>query len=161
MKMVEAEAGKAFDPAVVRALTGRYQELERVARDTESAGVKLSKNVAVERGHRPDAGLDLWALAGLPPGGGDPLNTIAEAGREQQMLLSLTQGMALSLELETILERTDQGLRTLIPYDAMSIFVPQGNSLVAVYSAGDHKAALSTEVRAGEGLIGWVALHKQ
>ncbi len=161
MKMVQAEAGKAFDPAVVRALTGRYQDLERVARDTESAGVKLSKNVAVERGHRPDAGLDLWALAGLPPGGGDPLNTIAEAGREQQMLLSLTQGMALSLELETILERTDQGLRTLIPYDAMSIFVPQGNSLLAVYSAGDHKAALSTEVRAGEGLIGWVALHKQ
>ena len=161
MKMVQAESGKAFDPDVVRALSATYQQLERQARNAETIGVKLSKDVAVERGQRPDAGLDLWALAGLPPGGGDPLSSIAEAGREQQLLVSLTQGLALSLNLENILERVDRGLRASVPYDAMAIFMPQGNTLATIYTAGELKAAVSPEVRAGEGLIGWVAQHKQ
>jgi diguanylate cyclase (GGDEF)-like protein/putative nucleotidyltransferase with HDIG domain len=161
MKIVQAESGKALDPEVVRALGQRYRELERNAKAANEGGVTLSKNVSVERGSAPDAGLDLWALAGMPSGGVDVLNTIAAAGREQQMLLALTEGLGLSLDLNTILERVDSGLRLLIPCEAMAIFVPQGNSLVVVHSAGEQKAMISSEVRAGEGLIGWVAQNQQ
>jgi putative nucleotidyltransferase with HDIG domain len=153
MKLVEAESGKALDPEVVKSLGRRYRELEQSARAIDEGGVTLSKNVVVERGSAPDAGLDLWALAGAPPGGGDFLNTIAAAGKEQQMLLALTQGLGSSLDLDTILDHVEGGLRPLIPYQAMAIYVPQGDTLVMAHSAGEHKAMLSSEVRAGRGNI--------
>jgi diguanylate cyclase (GGDEF)-like protein/putative nucleotidyltransferase with HDIG domain len=161
MKLIEAESGKGLDPEVVEALGRRYRELEQVAKATNDEGVTLSKNVTVERGSAPDAGLDLWALTGVPSGEGDFVNTIAAAGREQQMLLALTQGLGSSLDLETILEQVESGLRPLIPHAAMAIFVSQGDTLVVAYSAGEHKAMLSSEVRAGEGLVGWVAQNQQ
>ena len=160
MTLVEAESGKGLDPTVVEALGRRYRELEQVAKATNDGGVTLSKNVRVERGRAPDAGLDLWALAGVPPSG-DFVNAIAAAGKEQQMLLGLTQGLGSSLELETILEQVESGLCPLIPHAAMAIFIPQGSTLVVAYSAGKHKAMLSSEVRAGEGLVGWVAQNQQ
>jgi diguanylate cyclase (GGDEF)-like protein/putative nucleotidyltransferase with HDIG domain len=161
MKLIEAESGKGLDPEVVKALGRRYRELEESARTTEEREVILSKNITVERGSAPDAGLDLWALAGASSGGGDVLNTIAAAGREQQMLLSLTQGLGSSLDLDTLLDRVEHGLRPLIPHQAMAIFVPQGDTLVMAHSAGEHKAMLSSEVRTGEGLVGWVAQSQQ
>jgi diguanylate cyclase (GGDEF)-like protein/putative nucleotidyltransferase with HDIG domain len=160
MKLVEAESGKGLDPEVVKALGRRYRELEQSARATDEGGVTLSKNVTVERGSAPDAGLDLWALAGVPSGG-DFVDTIAAAGKEQQMLLALTQGLGSSLDLDTILEHVEDGLRPFIACQAMAIYVPQGDTLVMTYSAGEHKAMLSSEVRAGEGLVGWVAQNQQ
>ena len=164
MKLIEAESGKGLDPEVVKALRKRYRELEESAKTTEEREVILSKNVTVERGSAPDAGLDLWALTGASganSGAGDVLNTIAAAGREQQMLLSLTQGLGSSLDLDTLLDRVERGLRPLIPHQAMAIFVPQGDTLVVAHSAGEHKAMLTSEVRAGEGLVGWVAQSQQ
>jgi diguanylate cyclase (GGDEF)-like protein/putative nucleotidyltransferase with HDIG domain len=161
MQRVAAEAGKTLDPEVVKVLGEHYRELEQSAKAGDEPGVELSKNIAVDRGKAPDAGLDLWALAAMPLQGSDHLNTIAAAGREKQMLQSLTQGLGLSLDLETLLERIDSGLQPLIPCDAMAIFVPQGTTLVTLYSAGAQKKALRSEVRAGEGLVGWVAQNRQ
>jgi diguanylate cyclase (GGDEF)-like protein/putative nucleotidyltransferase with HDIG domain len=161
MKVIESESGKGLDPEVVQALARRYRELEERARASLEGGATLSKNVTVERGRAPDAGLDLWALTGVPAGGGDFVNTIAAAGREQQMLVALTEGFGPSLDLDAILEQVESGLRPLIPYEAMAIFVPQGDTLVVAHSAGEHQAMLSSEVRAGEGLVGWVAQNQQ
>jgi diguanylate cyclase (GGDEF)-like protein/putative nucleotidyltransferase with HDIG domain len=165
MKLIEAESGKGLDPEVVKALRRRYRELEESARTTEERDVILSKNVTVERGSAPDAGLDLWALtgavSGAVSGAGDALTTIAAAGREQQMLLSLSHGLGSSLDLDTLLDRVERGLRPLIPHQAMAIFIPEGDTLVMAHSAGEHKAMLSSEVRAGEGLVGWVAQSQQ
>ncbi len=161
MKLIEAESGKGLDPVVVEALGRRYRDLEHAAKATTDGGEILSKNVTVERGSAPDAGLDLWALTGVPSSGGDFVNTIAAAGREQQMLLEMTQGLGSSLDLDRILQHVDSGLRPLIPHQAMAIFVPEGDMLVVAHSAGEHKAMLSSEVRAGEGLVGWVAQNQQ
>ena len=161
MKLVEAESGKGLDPEVVKALGSRYRDLEQSARAIDEGGVTLSKNVTVARGSAPDAGLDLWALAGVPSGGGDFVNTIAAAGKEQQMLLALTLGLGSSLDLDTILEHVESGLRPFIPHQAMAIFIPQGDTLVLAHSAGEHKTMLSPEVRSGEGLVGWVAQNQQ
>jgi diguanylate cyclase (GGDEF)-like protein/putative nucleotidyltransferase with HDIG domain len=161
MKLIEAEAGKGLDPEVVQALGRRYRELEQVAKAIDGGGVTLSKNVTVERGSAPDAGLDLWALTGMPSAGGDFVSTIAAASREQHLLLALTQGLGPSLDLDKILKHVESGLRPLIPHEAMAIFVPQGDALVAAHSAGELHAMLSSEVRAGEGLVGWVAQNQQ
>jgi putative nucleotidyltransferase with HDIG domain len=161
MKLIEAESGKGLDPEVVNALRRRYRELEGSARTTEERDVVLSKNVTVARGSAPDAGLDLWALTGTASGAGGVLDTIAAAGREQQMLLSLSTGLGSSLNLDTLLDRVERGLRPLIPHQAMAIFVPQGDTLVMAHSAGEQRAMLSSEVRAGDGLVGWVAQSQQ
>jgi diguanylate cyclase (GGDEF)-like protein/putative nucleotidyltransferase with HDIG domain len=161
MKVIEAESGKGLDPEVVQALARRYRELEERARSSDEGGATLSKNVTVERGGAPDAGLDLWALAGVPSGGGDFVDTIAAAGREQSMLLALTQGLGPYLDLDAILEHVEGGLRPLIPHEAMAVFVPQGDALVLAHSGGEHRTMLSSEVRAGEGLVGWVAQNQQ
>jgi putative nucleotidyltransferase with HDIG domain len=157
MKQIEGEAGKALDPDVVKTLSLHYRELEQSVKSYDEPEVALSKNVAVERGHAPDAGLDLWALASLPANGGDYLSTIAAAGRERQMLQDLTQGLGLSLDLEALLERVESGLRPLLPFDAMAVFIPQGGTLVMAHAAGEQKGALISEVTIGDGLIGWVA----
>ena len=161
MKQIEAEAGKALDPDVVKALSDRYRELEQSVKSCDEPGVTLSKDVTVERGHSPDAGLDLWALATTATNGADYLSTIAAAGRERQMLLDLTQGLGLSLDLESLLKRVESGLAPLIPFDAMAVFIPQGSTLVMSHSGGEQKAALISEVVLGEGLIGWVAQNRQ
>jgi len=161
MKLIEAEAGKGLDPRVVEVLGRRYRELEQSARAIDQGGVTLSKNVKVERGRAPDAGLDLWALAGATSGGSDFVNTIAAASREQQMLLELMHGLGSSLDLEKILERVESGLGPLIPNEAMAIFLPQGDRLAVAHSAGESKEMLSSAVLAGEGLVGWVAQNQQ
>jgi diguanylate cyclase (GGDEF)-like protein/putative nucleotidyltransferase with HDIG domain len=161
IKMVEAESGKGLDPEVVQALRLCYRELDQLARGTDDRGVLLSKDFTVERGRAPDAGLDLWALAGVGTGGGNYEHTIAAVGRERQLLLELTQGLSSSLDVDKLLERVERGLGPLIPHEAMAIFVPQGDTLVMVYSAGELSAMLSSEVKAGEGLVGWVAQNQK
>ena len=76
-------------------------------------------------------------------------------------MIALTDGIA-SLDLNEILQRVENGLLSLIPFQAMAIFVAQGDTLVAKYAAGENKAMLSAlEIRAGDGLVGWVAQNQQ
>jgi diguanylate cyclase (GGDEF)-like protein/putative nucleotidyltransferase with HDIG domain len=159
MKQIEAESGKALDPKVVEVLRRRYRELEQTARATQHQGATLSKHAKVDHGNAPDAGLDLWALASAPAS--DFVKSIAAVGREQQMLHVLMQGLGSSLDLDKVLDRVETGLRPLIPHEAMAIFILQGDTLVVEHSAGECKAMLRAEVRAGEGLVGWVAQNEQ
>jgi diguanylate cyclase (GGDEF)-like protein/putative nucleotidyltransferase with HDIG domain len=161
MHRVEAEAGKGLDPKVVEVFRGLYLELEQMAKATENQTVTLSSNVRIERGQAPDSGLDLWALSGLTDQGSDFVGSIAAVGQEQKALIALSEGIV-SLDLDEILQRVQSGLLPLIPYDAMAIFVAQGDTLIAQRAVGENKAMLSAlEVRAGDGLVGWVAQNQQ
>jgi diguanylate cyclase (GGDEF)-like protein/putative nucleotidyltransferase with HDIG domain len=159
MSRVEAESGKGLDPKVVEVLRKRYRELEQTARATENQGAVLSNYATVDRGSAPDAGLDLWALAGMSTG--DFVGSIEAAGREQQMLTALMQGLGSTLDLASILQRIDSALTPLIPRDAIAIFVARGETLALEYSAGPSKGMLSQEVPVGEGLVGWVAQNQK
>ncbi len=77
------------------------------------------------------------------------------------MLLALTQQLGSSFDLVKTLECVESGLRSLIPHEAMAIFILQGDTLVMRHAAGECKEMLSAEVRSGEGLVGWVAQHQQ
>jgi len=164
MQQIADEAGKSFDPKVVEVLKRRYQELDQLARVNPDGHTVLSTNMKVDNGKAPDAGLDLCALSGLGHGNKSPdfLSTISSAGREGKLLLELAQGVVSSLDLNEMLERLEDSLRPMLPFDAMAVFVRQGNVLVAQHAAGDNKEMLcSLETSMGEGLTGWIALNRQ
>lgn len=160
IQVVESESGKALDPRVVNSLSRLYRELEQIARSSEGAGPVLSTEVVVERGAAPGAGLDQWALADRLAGG-DFETVIADARKEERLLNELMQDLNSSFDLNTILGRVERSLQALIPYEAMAVYLPEGDTLVAVYSGGELKTMISPELRAGEGLIGWVAQNEQ
>jgi diguanylate cyclase (GGDEF)-like protein/putative nucleotidyltransferase with HDIG domain len=161
MKLIEAESGKGLDPEVVKILGSHYRKLEQAAKATDGDRSTLSTNAQVDCGIAPDAGLDLWALTGRSSDARDFVSTIAAAGKEQQAILALKQELGSSLDLDKVYEHIENGLRTLIPHQAMAIFILERDTLTMVYSAGECKAMLNSEAEVGEGLVGWVALNQQ
>jgi diguanylate cyclase (GGDEF)-like protein/putative nucleotidyltransferase with HDIG domain len=164
IQQITDEAGKSFDPKVVEVLKRRFRELDQLTRVDVVEHTVLSTNKKVDNGKAPDAGLDLCALSGLGRGAKSPdfLSTISSAGREGKLLLELAQGVASSLDLKEMFERLEDSLRPMLPFEAMAVFIRQGNVLVAQHAAGDNKDMLcSLEPIIGEGLTGWVALNRQ
>ena len=98
----------------------------------------------------PTPGSICGRCSGVRTGTGDFVRSIAAVGREQQVFLALTQQLGSSFDLVKILECVESGLRSLIPHEAMAIFILQGDTLVMRHSAGECKEMLSSEVRSGE-----------
>jgi diguanylate cyclase (GGDEF)-like protein/putative nucleotidyltransferase with HDIG domain len=156
MAFIRAEAGKAFDPEVVDALEHRYGELEQMAASQPVGGPRLSRDVPVTNGKRPDAGLETTG-----PAFGDPvpdfLSSIAAAREEAQMLFELTQALGNSLSLHETLSVLDSRLSRLVPYDAIAIYIRRGDVLVPEYASGENSRMLaSLQIPVGSGLSGWV-----
>src|SRR5580658_1490294 len=60
IRIVQEEAGKAFDPRVVEVLARRYVELEHKAKSADPAAkAKLSTDLKIERGAAPAAGFEI------------------------------------------------------------------------------------------------------
>jgi len=164
MKQIAEEAGRSFDPKVVEVLWRRHRDLEQLAKSNLGAHSLLSTNRKVDRGNRPDAGLDVWAISSLAKNdkSTDFLSTISAAGREGKLLLELAQGLVSSLDLSEMFERLENSLNPMLSFDAMAVFVNNGNVMIAEHTAGDNKRMLrSLEPSIGEGLLGWVALNRQ
>src|SRR6202011_2760405 len=164
MQQVVSESGKTLDPKVVSVLQRRYRDLDLEVKSGTDERPALSKHTRVERGKTPDAGLDLCALSGLASGAESPdfLGSIAAVGREGQLLLDMSNGMVASLDLTQTLQRLEDSLRPMIPFDAMAVFLQRGDTLVAEHASGANQEMLGRlEVAAGEGLTGWVAQNRQ
>ena len=74
------------------------------------------------------------------------------------MLWELTHDLGNSLRLDETLSLFSLRLRTLVPHDAIAIYVRQEDKLVAAHASGDNFRALSSlEIPVGMGLAGWVA----
>ena len=118
MEQIANEAGKSFDPKVVEVLKRRYQELDQLVRANPEGHTVLSRNIKVDNGKAPDAGLDLCALSGLGHGNKSPdfLSTISSAGREGKLLLELAQGVVSSLDLNEMFERLEESLRPMLSF---------------------------------------------
>lgn len=160
MQQISAEAGKSFDPKVVKTLEKQYLTLEQLARTQATQGPVLSTEVLVEKGAAPDAGLD---MCGLPRGanGSDFLTTINVAAREEQLVRE-TAIAGVSLDPAETMTRINDVVRTRIPCESLVFFIRHANSLNAEFSAGWSSVQLATlEVALGEGLTGWVAQNLQ
>ena len=108
MKIVQSEAGKAFEPRAVELLAKRYVELEKkaLARGKQDQG-KLSVDMIVERGDAPAAGFVGSSAPVVENASKTPsidfLTSIAAARQEVQALFEISQDLGNSLSLDETL----------------------------------------------------------
>jgi diguanylate cyclase (GGDEF)-like protein/putative nucleotidyltransferase with HDIG domain len=153
MAAIAREAGVSFDPQIVRILQENYEDWEKMAWANEPAANRLSTEVRVSNGCKPDAGLE--AAASHQP---DFLTSIAAARQEAQTLYELTQDLGNSLNLHETLSVLDSRLQRLIPYDAIAVYVLRDGCLLPEYVNGENFRLFSSlQIPVGQGLSGWVA----
>lgn len=157
MRHVESLSGKAFDPAVVDVLKRRYRDLEVLAQSQPVGKSRLSKDLKVERGDSPAAGLEISSPV-MPSQRNDFLSSIAEARQEVRMLFELTRELGTSLCMDETLSVVAVRLKRMIPFDAIVVWVLNGDRLTPEHVNGeDFRLFSSLSIPVGQGLSGWVA----
>jgi diguanylate cyclase (GGDEF)-like protein/putative nucleotidyltransferase with HDIG domain len=158
--VVVQEAGRSFDPRIVEVLARRYIELEKMAAAHTVEPLRLSKDLKVEAGEAPAAGFVGTGQSSDAPAveRADFLQKIAAARQEAHTLFELAQSIGNSLSLDETLSVVSVRLRRLVPFDAMAVYVRDGDHLVTAFATGEN-ARLFSELRipVGQGLSGWVA----
>jgi putative nucleotidyltransferase with HDIG domain/diguanylate cyclase (GGDEF)-like protein len=159
MDYIVSESGKSFDPSVVDVLRRLYRSLSQEADGVD--GLMLSTPAEIKKGAAPDAGLD---LCDADSGGIDAprfLSAIAAARREDNLLTKMATSVAV-LEMHEALPRIHRGMKGMIPYDSIAIFLRDANALRLEFVAGIDSDVLSyLEVPMGVGLTGWVAQNRK
>jgi diguanylate cyclase (GGDEF)-like protein len=86
-----------------------------------------------------------------------PLDSIAAAGHEAQVLYQLNQTLGTSLSMEETLSAMEEQLKLLISYDCFALYLVDGDNLVPVHASGvDKKLFKNLVVPVGHGVSGWV-----
>jgi diguanylate cyclase (GGDEF)-like protein/putative nucleotidyltransferase with HDIG domain len=160
IKVVQQEAGKAFDPRVVEILSRRYVELEKLAQAPAPPRKRLSTDVKVGRGQAPAAGFETTRLPETTPANGQDhfLLSIAAARQEVQTLFEISQDLGNSLSLDETLSVLSVRLRRIIPHHAAAVWLRQDDMLFPAHVNGeDYRLFSSLRIPLGQGLSGWVA----
>ncbi len=143
IKIVEEEAGKAFDPRVVAVLARRYVELERQATAGHShEKTKLSTDLKIARGDAPAAGFETT---------GSDLVNFHRALSGEDLLAGCADRQTAFFVLHT-------SVRAIVPYDLLVLYRRSGEHLIPESLDGeDYRLFGSLEIPLGMGLSGWVA----
>jgi putative nucleotidyltransferase with HDIG domain len=159
MAKVTSEAGTAFDPAVVRALGARYQELEARARATRvEPPPSLSKDIKITRGAAPAAGFAVEAPEKEGPAQMHPVARARAASANDTWSFDRSASGLGSLRSEEALAVAALRLKALVPYDAVAFYSATDGMVRPIFVSGDdHRLLSALCVKQGEGLIGWVA----
>jgi len=160
MAEVASQSGTSFDPQVVSALLRRHTEMEELLRVPAPGDTRLAKPNRVERGSAPAAGFENSAPERTGQGSNAPSFTsmIAAARQEFQSIHELTSELGSSLSLDDTLSILSARLKALVPYDAITVYMCDGDELVPQYVAGTDSALFSSlRIPMGQGLSGWVA----
>jgi putative nucleotidyltransferase with HDIG domain len=159
MARVVADAGRSFDPRVVEILHRRYIELEKLATaQPVEALAKLSTDIKVQRGSAPDAGFAIASEARAKPRTGDENSKelVSAARRASTEISDISRAVPLSRE--DIFSLLAVRLRRLVPHDAMVVYCPKEDGLIAEFVNGENVGLFSSlKIPLGEGLTGWVA----
>jgi putative nucleotidyltransferase with HDIG domain len=169
IKIVEKEAGIAFDPRVVEVLARRYVELEHKAKSggrVEKA--KLSTDVKIERGAAPAAGFENTRRADQtgqysihPDPANQDLVKFSRSIREAR-LESATAALAQCRDRPEAFAIMREEMRALVHYDALAIYESAGDHLRPAFLDGDDYSLFSSlEIPLGSGLSGWVAENRK
>jgi GAF domain-containing protein len=164
MARVMAESGTSFDPRVVDILSRRYIEWERLAKEEpHKSAPKLSTDVKIERGAAPAAG---FAEADAPMTQVESNDTALDlrqaAAEEGRRMLQVSQQLASYIQVEDALAILSVALKRLVPYDAIAVYIIEGNALVPAYVSGVNWQLFSgLRIPLGEGLSGWVASNNK
>jgi diguanylate cyclase (GGDEF)-like protein/putative nucleotidyltransferase with HDIG domain len=161
MAVVAHEAGKSFDPQIAELLGRRYMELEEMAQAKPSREQpKLSMDVKVARGASPDAGFEA-AFSQNDANRSNP-DGVAGAAETANRFDEFTSTLGISLSLQETLGVMCSRVRALIPADAVSVYLVEGDVLAPRYVHGENfKLLTSLRIALGEGVVGWVAENHQ
>src|SRR5258708_3786973 len=133
MSVVAGEANRSFDPKVIEVLQRRYEELEGAARKAPWTRAKLSTDLRIENGHEPDAGFE----SSSPQDDDAGFRTlIAAATHEAQALFELSRTLGNSLSLNETLSVFASRLKSIVPHDAIAIYLTRDEKLVPEYVNG-------------------------
>jgi diguanylate cyclase (GGDEF)-like protein/putative nucleotidyltransferase with HDIG domain len=152
IRMMNEEAGRAFDPAIV----ARFTELLPVLTPPTNDGF-------LRRLRRPDAASDGASTHAEEQLGGDAFAKIASANRETYALYEIAQSMGRTMSLPDTMSFVSARLATLMPVSAFALFVRRGTEdLRCRFATGLHGHLLEeASIAEGQGLSGWVARHRR
>jgi diguanylate cyclase (GGDEF)-like protein/putative nucleotidyltransferase with HDIG domain len=160
MALLQQEAGRALDPAVVQMFIRMAEEMESVADTVENATPRrLSLEPTSERG-RPAVGFQPEA----PAKSSTVFEDIALAHREIYALYEIAQTMGTSLGVADTMALISSKLSNLVPFSACALFLfdEEADTLRCRFATGVEADAIGgMNVRAGQGLAGWVARNRR
>jgi putative nucleotidyltransferase with HDIG domain len=164
IKIVEKEAGIAFDPRVVEVLARQYVELERKAKSgRQGEKIKLSTDAKIERGASPAAGFETPYKANLT----GPDQSSQDLIRFQRSIGVARADSAIAAlehcrDREQVFTTMRDEILALVSYQALAIYERSGERLIPVFLDGnDYSVFSSLEIPLGMGLSGWVALNRK
>lgn len=144
MEKVRQEAGAGLDPMVVARLECVYRDLDREAPARPPSGLTAARGAA-----SPGA-----AAENAPAF----LHAIAEARREEQLVLEFAQILGSSLDLEETLNALAHRLHGQMPFETMVLFLKQGEHLKASFIEGQNYTLFhGLTIRMNTGVTGVVA----
>jgi diguanylate cyclase (GGDEF)-like protein/putative nucleotidyltransferase with HDIG domain len=149
IRILEQDAGKAFDPAIVKAFTELLPNLTPPA-DEPSRKLHLLNGTGIQPSMLPASNIGVDAFA-----------EIALANRESYTLYEIAHAMGRSMSLAETMTLICSKLSGLIPFSGAAVFIRERNrTLRCRFAAGRHAELLEDAVIAnGAGLSGWVAQH--
>lgn len=158
MDLIKKQAGIAFDPVLVGILEQNYQKWQQQLRAESEALVNT--DVHVERGTAPAAGFTAIERAMHAPD--NYLSTIAAARQEAHLLFEMAQDLGTTLGLKDTCSVLASRLRDLVMYDALAVFIQQGDRLLPKFSTGkDIEELECLRCQMGQGLTGWAAANRR
>jgi diguanylate cyclase (GGDEF)-like protein/putative nucleotidyltransferase with HDIG domain len=153
IRMIQRDAGKAFDPAIVAEFARLVPVLapptdEGFLRRIRPANDPAGHDLPAEREERV---------------GADAFAEIASANRETYALYEIAQAMGRSMSLTETMTVVSAKLSELVPFSTCALFVRRrGEDLRCRFSAGVHADLLElASIAEGHGLSGWVARHRR
>jgi diguanylate cyclase (GGDEF)-like protein/putative nucleotidyltransferase with HDIG domain len=158
LALLQHEAGRALDPAVVQIFVKTAAEMEAAAAAVESAAPRrLSLEPTSERG-RPAVGFQ------PEPGKSNVFDDIALAHKEIYALYEIAQTMGTSLGVADTMALICSKLTNLVPFSACALFLfdEESDTLRCRFATGVEADEIGTMmVHAGQGLAGWVARNRR
>ncbi|HEX8031460.1 MAG TPA: HD domain-containing phosphohydrolase, partial [Vicinamibacterales bacterium] len=158
LALLQQEAGRALDPAVVQMFVKMQAEMAEAAGTVDSATPRrLSLEPLSERG-RPAVGFQPETARG------NVFEDIALAHREIYALYEIAQTMGTSLGVADTMALISSKLANLVPFSACALFLfdEEADTLRCRFATGIEADTIGTmSVRAGQGLAGWVARNRR
>ena len=125
--VIQAEAGKSFDPKIADVLARRHVELERMARHgAKSERAKLSTDVKIARGDAPAAGFEAARVNAHSQDLVRFSDSIGGAERQAQLLAELMGSLERAGDSEAVFTALRNGLRTVISHEVMAVYLKRG-----------------------------------
>ncbi len=159
MALLQQEAGRALDPAVVHMFVKMVPEMAESADAIDIATPRrLSLESTSDRG-RPAAGFQ-------PEGGkgSTVFEDIALAHREIYALYEIAQTMGTSLGVSDTMALISSKLSNLVPFSSCALFLydEETEALTCRFATGTEADLIGTmTVGGGQGLTGWVARNRR